>query len=147
MSEEGAISSKKHYFWGYDIFGYLLPGAVVALIAAKTNELIYNELSGHWHIEEATFGIHAIDFIVLLLFVYILGHIISGISSFFLERLILRNTLRYPTDRMFTKDAEKVGVFWRFIFTGYFRPYSLNFQNSILEKFQNKYPQLKENTH
>lgn len=86
MREEGAISSKKHYFWGYDIFGYLLPGALFALIAAKSNSWIYDQLAGHWKNPDLDFGINFVDVIVLLFFVYILGHIISGLSSFFLER-------------------------------------------------------------
>jgi hypothetical protein len=145
MNEEGAISSKKHYFWGYDIFGYLSPGALFALIAAKSNSWIYDQLAGHWKNPKMDLGINIVDIVVLLFFVYILGHIISGISSFILERLILRHTLKYPTYRMFNET--KVSGFWRFFFPGYFRPYSKEFRTSIVERYQDRFPQLVARTH
>lgn len=147
MSEEGAISSKKHYFWGYDIFGYLLPGALLALIGAKSNSWIYDQLVGHWKNPDLSLGINIVDVIVLLFFVYILGHIISGISSFILERLLLRKTLDYPTYRMFNNTEERVWRVFRFMFPGYFRAYSKEFRESILSKYKSRYPDLNKNTH
>lgn len=147
MSEEGAISSKKHYFWGYDIFGYLLPGALFALIAAKSNSWIYDQLAGHWKNPDLSLGINVVDILILLFFVYILGHVISGISSFLLERLLLRKTLDYPTFRMFNETEGRVLGVFKALFPGYFRAYSEEFRNSILKKYKKRYPDLKENTH
>jgi hypothetical protein len=145
VEDQKAIRS---YFWGYDIFGYLLPGAIVALVATKTNTWVYEQVVGHWHSEEATFGIYFIDFIVLLFFVYILGHIISGISSLLLERWILRNTLNYPTSRMFQDGNEpEVSRIRDILFPGYFRAYSTSFQESFYEKFEKKFQSLNRDTH
>lgn len=145
MEEQKSIGS---YFWGYDIFGYLLPGAIFALAAAKTNTWVFDQVAGHWHSEGTTFGIYFIDLLVLVFFVYILGHIISGISSLILERWILRNTLKYPTGRMF-QDGEfpKVSMVKNLFFPGYFRAYSPAFQESFYEKFENKFKSLNRDTH
>lgn len=145
MEEQKRIRS---YFWGYDVFGYLLPGALLALVAAKTNSWVYEQVVGHWHIEDATIGIYLIDFLVLIFFVYILGHIISGFSSLILERLLLRNTFKYPTYRMF-KDGNYPEVpKWKdILFPGYFRAYSPTFQQSFYEKFDKKFESLNRDTH
>lgn len=145
MDSENKI---KAYFWGYDIFGYLLPGAILALVAAKTNDWVYEQVIGHWHSSEATFSIYFIDFLVLILFVYILGHIISGLSSLLLEKGILRRGLKYPTNRMFQNGEQpKVSKFKDVIFPGYFRAYSEKFQEGFYKKFESKFPGIERDPH
>lgn len=119
-------------FWAYDIFGYLLPGLLLLAGYAKANTCIYEIIHPHW-----ISGKYA-DYAILLGIAYTLGHLISGLSSFFLERLILRHILKYPTRQMF-KENDDTSIFIKFLFPGYFRPYTKVFQNTVKEKIKTEF--------
>jgi hypothetical protein len=128
MKEE----SSKVSFWAYDIFGYLLPGLVLIAGYAKSNIWVYDNIHIHW-----TSGSYA-DYAIILGVAYTVGHIVSGLSSLILERLLLRRFPKYPTYQMFKPDDDtpkKVKIF----FPGYFRPYSKEFQKSVRDKIKTEF--------
>jgi len=83
----------KTYFWPYDIFGYLLPGVIALAPLIEFH-------SGVRAIFEARYQPESIaDNLVLLVGVYVIGHIVSAASSFLLERCFLRLTFGYPLNQ------------------------------------------------
>ena len=84
------ITETKHVFWPYDVFGYLLPGAIVlsaiVTLDSPIRERVYELFSsGSWfHV------------IVLVVFSYITGHIVASLSSFLIERCYLKLFYGYP---------------------------------------------------
>ncbi len=121
--------TSKVSFWAYDIFGYLLPGLVLIAGFTKANTWVYKALNSHWNS-----GNYA-DYVIILGIAYTLGHIISGLSSFILERLLLRHILKYPTTQMF-KENDDTSRLIKFFFPGYFRPYSKEFQEAVKKKIR-----------
>lgn len=87
MSDRG---DPRTYFWPYDIFGYLLPGiiAVAPLLEFQSN---LREL-----FKERYQADSIMDNLVLIVGVYVIGHLISAAASFLLERVLLRLTFGYP---------------------------------------------------
>lgn len=127
-------------FWAYDIFGYLLPGIILLLGLFASNAWF------HEHLYPYLKSGYYTDFAILLVIAYTLGHVISGFSSLTLERLFLRHVLHYPTYQMF-KDADDTSKFFKFLFPGYFRPYSSAFRIKMKQKFQRKFRVTPENEH
>lgn len=106
MKEE----SSKVSFWAYDVFGYLLPGLVLIAGYAKSNKWVYDNIHIHW-----SSGSYA-DYAIILGVAYTLGHIVSGLSSLILERLLLRRFPKYPTYQMFKPEddtTKKVKFFFQ----------------------------------
>jgi hypothetical protein len=128
MKEE----SSKVSFWAYDIFGYLLPGLVLIAGFAKSNQWVYENIHKHW-----SSGSYA-DYAIILGIAYTIGHIVSGLSSFILERLLLRHILKYPTQQMF-KESDNTSKYIKLFFPGYFRPYSKGFQKSVKDKIKKEF--------
>jgi hypothetical protein len=128
MKEE----SSKVSFWAYDIFGYLLPGLVLIVGFAKSNQWVYDNVHLHW-----TSGSYA-DYAIILGIAYTIGHLVSGLSSFALERLLLRHILKYPTQQMF-KENDNTSKYVKLFFPGYFRPYSKDFQKSVKDKIKKEF--------
>ena len=62
----------------------------------------------------------------------------SGLSSFALERLLLRHILKYPTQQMF-KESDNTSKYIKLFFPGYFRPYSKIFQSIVREKIKKEF--------
>jgi hypothetical protein len=89
-----SISSEpKTYFWPYDIFGYLLPGIVVIAPLIEFHSGVRSIFEARYQTESLA------DNVVLLIAVYVTGHIISGASSFLLERCLLRLSFGYPLNQ------------------------------------------------
>lgn len=133
--------SPRGYFWPYDIFGYLVPGAVFlgATLLAWPKSREFVTLDPVWA---------AIAFLTIA---YILGHVIAALSSTLFERTIVKWLLGYPTERQFSDswvpktwfgkwlDKSKLGK-WalhavNFLLFGYFDPYSAAFQARFREIF------------
>lgn len=83
---------KKMDFWPYEIFGYLTPGAFLTAVISINNQTARSVLltikSDH--------GVTA-SLAVFVVVSYVLGHMVSALSSLLLERIIVSNFLRYPT--------------------------------------------------
>lgn len=93
LGDDSINTEPKTYFWPYDIFGYLLPGsvAIAPLIAFH---------SGVRSVFEARYQAESIaGNVALLIVVYVVGHILSGASSFLLERCLLRLSFGYPLNQ------------------------------------------------
>lgn len=126
-------SSTKVSFWAYDVFGYLLPGAVLISVLAKANGSVYLLTAPHW--ESGKY----IDYAVLVGIAYTVGHIISAFSSYILERVILRWLFGYPTILMFKDESVVRPWYERLVSPGYFRPYSNQFQTKYSELFKKRF--------
>jgi hypothetical protein len=87
MSEK---SDPKTYFWPYDIFGYLLPGIIAIVPLIEFHAGVRSLVQLRYNAESIA------DNLVLLVAVYVVGHIISAASSFLLERCFLRLSFGYP---------------------------------------------------
>ena len=119
----------------YSIFGYLLPGffLVTLLIIDYDFSKVMREYSSRKHItleiiqsidlkinyilsyfSKGTMqDFKIIPFIIFIFFCYLLGHIISAISSLLLERLIVKKILGYPSQNLISfKDKIKYPLFF-----------------------------------
>ena len=83
------------YFWPYDIFGYFLPGVV--LLAPLTQfqsdirqHLVLRFQPSNW-----------VDISMLAIITYVVGHLVAAISSWWLERILLKYTFGYPVAQFF----------------------------------------------
>ena len=135
-------ANPKAYFIGYDIFGYFLPGALLIGTLTAGNALTRSVASGVWN--EG----HWADFVALALAAYLLGHAVAAVSSFMLEKLLLRNWLDYPTTHLF-KAVESPSPLWRlwFLVPSYTRPYSQAFQTHFDQAFKSEFKLSPEDAH
>src|SRR4051812_32747337 len=122
-------SGVRTYFWAYDIFGYLLPGLLMLLALTYPNQRGKVLLDELW-----TNAGRLQNAILILLAGYAAGHLVAAVSSWFLERQILRNAIRYPTEHLFG-SAEGGNFLTRFLLPGYFRPYSSEFRDRFNLRF------------
>lgn len=110
MSEKETENKSIFPFNGYDIFGYIIPGGVFFLsiyifdfwakksMNFKHNPILTlisifkpNDVVNQWN----TFD--SITFIIAsVLVVYVIGHIIAALSSFFIDRLLIKKGHHYP---------------------------------------------------
>ena len=134
MKEAPAIPSN----WAYDLFGYLLPGCLILAAVGKFTRLGHEIFAGRW-----TSG-KAHEVALLLGLAYILGHLVAAMSSWTLEKRILREVLGYPTARMFPLGPGRPSTWWRnawqgflrFLFPGYFRSYTVHFRGEVDRRFK-----------
>lgn len=112
MDAEFSKETVKIPFNTYDLFGYFIPGAVL-LLAVYFFELLFwwkhiiptdlhlplltviNE-AGNLIIDKKNWVVSAIFLIVLVIIVYAVGHIISAISTFLLDRVLISKGYGYP---------------------------------------------------
>lgn len=128
-------------FWAYDLFGYLLPGAFVLVAFGKFNSIGHDLVAFRWNQGKPH------DVALFLGAGYILGHILSALASWFLEKRAVRNVLGYPTAAMFPRPAAapagRVRRAWRrlsrIVFPGYFHPYSQQFRKAVDERFVSEF--------
>jgi len=90
MSE---IPNHRTYFWPYDIFGYLLPGIIVVAPLTQFNISVRRVIEERYQRESIT------DNLALLIVCYVVGHLISAVSSIALEHTLLRYTFGYPVSQ------------------------------------------------
>ncbi|MCJ9428931.1 hypothetical protein [Kordiimonas marina] len=81
-------------FTTYDLVGYLVPGSVVVLIFFLHNNFFSNSLSSM--LEKGNTAFQVIAFLILLILSYVMGHVLSYLSSEVSEKFIVRS-LGYPT--------------------------------------------------
>jgi hypothetical protein len=117
----------KTTFWAYDIFGYLLPGLLVLeafLIGTRQTQVLFSSRGTKLGYANVAGILGA---------AYLIGHCVAALSSLFLERLLLKHVLGYPTVRMFATPG---GTRTRWIFASYRRPYTPGFQQLFEERFE-----------
>lgn len=146
------------YFWAYDIFGYLLPGLVLMALLAAGNETVGKPIidlwtSNHWQ-----------NVFVVAGFAYVVGHVIAAASSWALERHLLKNTLGWPTQRMFGLKIEHKGFFTKcclirfllrwgvtpillWVVPDYGRAYSPSFQKTVRDRMRDVIPEHSDDFH
>lgn len=96
----------------YDIFGYFIPGAI-ALLAAYFFEFLTNlqltkpidlylplltafNVSGEAVFDVNQWVLSVMFFIAILIIIYIIGHIVSSLSSFCIDRVLIFKGYQYP---------------------------------------------------
>lgn len=133
----------KIYFWPYDIFGYLLPGLVLLALCARANSWAYDVYAQYWH------GGAWQNVVVIIGFAYVVGHIIAAASSLVVERVLLKHTLGWPTQRLFAREAPSHRfaklVLW--FVPGYERAYSADFQRLVLRELERQFGAASEDFH
>jgi hypothetical protein len=118
-------------FTVYDVLGYLLPGLFFltllvfeydmgrALTYYLSNKLSFSGIEGEaaryklpyimrflsWQQSPTDFKF--VPFLLLVVLAYLLGHIISAVSSTVVEKLFVANSLQYPDGNLFYELVEK----------------------------------------
>lgn len=112
----------------YDFFGYLFPGAFLGfgcyvLLKLNNSTLLapsqlltrFNEFSG-----ELSFGIGLFLLFILLVTLYLLGHVVGSLGSLILEKYLVKNIMGYPSDYYLgirdSKTTTLSQVFYKWIF-------------------------------
>jgi len=126
-------------FWPYDIFGYLLPGLIASAALICCNSSLQRLCSTL--VKDNEFYVA----IAIAISAYLIGHLIAALSSLFLERIIVRHTMKYPTERMF--DRSKAGTRKAWFYTSYSRPYSKEFIDLVDRKFMEVYGVIPSDVH
>jgi hypothetical protein len=134
----------------YSVFGYLLPGFFLAslfvidydlssilrlnasqefisLADIKTLDLKVNYILSFFSTGTLS-DFKFIPFLVFLLFCYLLGHLISAFSSFFIERALVKWTMGFPAKVLV---SEKQNFKWYSLFVNYRRPFNNNMLSNI----------------
>lgn len=124
----------------YSIFGYLLPGFfLVSLLIIdydfsklmrtydQTGKLSLQDIKAldlkiNYVADFFSTGTMSdfkfIPFLIFLFFCYLIGHLVSALSSFFLERILVKETMGYPSTILLGGIQPK----WKFFFGNYRRP-------------------------
>lgn len=141
----------------YSIFGYLLPGffltslliidydftaiiryydihKTITLPELKTLNLKVNYILNFFSTGTMS-DFKFIPFLIYIFFCYLLGHIVSAISSLFLERFFIKGGMGYPSTILLSGIEPK----YKFFFGNYRRPFKYemitNVKNSVNKKF------------
>ena len=95
----------------YDFFGYLMPGLIVFLAAfVAFQQIVSNCTQGRaiTIIQESAAGLSTTVFsaasALIILGCYLIGHLSSSISSFFFDKMLVRNVLGYPFQMLLFDD-------------------------------------------
>ncbi|MEM6469736.1 MAG: hypothetical protein AAF802_09315 [Planctomycetota bacterium] len=83
------------YFWPYDFFGYLLPGVIVLVPLLQFQNHARQLFENRYQADSI------IDNVVLLVSVYVLGHLVAAAASLILERIVLQLSFGYPLEQFF----------------------------------------------
>lgn len=129
-------TSVRTYFWPYDIFGYLLPGFFFIAILYKTNTFIGANLKSLFHPNSQSSEI--LNILIIIAISYIMGHLISALSSFFLEKVFVGMLLKYPTANLLDNARSNASR----LLAGplnYFRPYKEDFRKKLIAKFESRF--------
>lgn len=154
-------------FWYYDFFGYMLPGFffICLFIIDYDSCTLMRYNTGH---PEGLFNIHdepnihfkleyLFDFLtwktvsdikftsvfMLILFCYVLGHILSAISSFFIERLFNQGALGFPSENLLNSEVKKNCL--QRLFSNYTRSYPTEYILKFKDKYEKRFGHKIEN--
>ena len=111
-------------FTAYDFFGYLIPGSIFAIAITIFESLT----SGNADILVFRYAIRVLEafnhsivnewlsvsiiLISLLAITFVLGHIISSISSLFLDRILVRRCIGYPIKQLLNTNKPAIDEYW-----------------------------------
>lgn len=112
----------------YDIFGYFAPGLVFTIsLSIFLGYLPNQSLSGYlihlktllkWVTINKVWWLDTLFFISSIAIIYIIGHLISSISSLLIEKYILKKASGYPYEKLFRlKPSSRLHQFSR----GYYK--------------------------
>lgn len=116
-------------FWAYDIFGYLLPGILILFAMWLTNSNFRNILTSFPAID------YVLSLALLASLAYFTGHIVAALSSFLLERSLLKHVIGFPTQWLLSL-AEKKDYRLSKLFGRYTSSYSAEFREHFLQTFE-----------
>ena len=129
----------------YDFFGYLMPGATfVGLIFFSRDLMAFYSIVFNSH----DFMTHQLvfprvlvlleaspitSFILSIIIAYVIGHVLSSLSSFVLERFIVELWLKWPAVNLFSHKSNA------YLFKKYRRPYNSSFQDVFVSTFKKRF--------
>jgi hypothetical protein len=124
----------------YSILGYTLPGILILfLLIIDHDASVYYQNSEKYLISHKiltslkslsniSFSFTEVAiFSLFILFCYILGLFISGLSSLFIERIFVKNVLKFPSVNLFSKQKDQSGLF-----KNYRKPFDRRLQKQII---------------
>jgi hypothetical protein len=137
-------------FWPYDIFGYLLPGAVLSIAVGVANGAVDVVGATGGTPERARVTPSLAEAALGLLIAYLAGHMVAALSSRLLEYEALRRFWGLPTALMFPQGGAGASVVrrWRrvarwfgarllgILQPSYRRPYSPAFRDAFDSLFR-----------
>jgi hypothetical protein len=145
----------------YDFFGYLLPGFFLicillfeydfgkAITYYLHNNLSFNKIYIHessyklpylmkflsW--EHIPTDFKLVPFILLIIFCYLIGHILAALSSTILEKFILSQLIGYPSNNLFEINRKDTSIwyrkFFRWLTKRYCQPFDTAFKSKVKE--------------
>ena len=126
----------------YSLLGYVLPGILILFLliidhdtsilyeGGKTKLLSETILIEFKELSEIPFSFTEIVlFSILILFSYVIGLFVSGLSSLIIERIIVKGTLNFPSENLFKSNKNEL----RGIFKNYRKPLDKNLQKRLLK--------------
>lgn len=174
------IRDIKSPFTFYDLFGYLMPG--IMFIALWLVEYDVGDLM-HYYVNNehcpSSFDNYTLDFnedlkidyvigffswggsgdfkfipfFLFLLLTYLMGHVIAAMSSFFIERTLVKRIFGFPSSLLFEEKTVEFnsswknlwGIFFRIqkflllIFQGFVKPFSVNLRTSMQQLIRDRF--------
>ncbi|SIN65421.1 hypothetical protein [Algoriphagus halophilus] len=124
MSNDKEVNNRSYFpFNSYDVFGYLIPGSIFLVTiyvfdfwAKKTMGFKHNPIYTLFELfrppnfdgsQNSFSSFEAVIFILItLISVYLLGHIISIISSFYIDRVLIKKGHYYPISRFLIGESK-----------------------------------------
>lgn len=124
------MSVVKISFNRYDYFGVLLPSMVLLIsITLILPYELFSDLSLYLDNFKEFKTIMIVIFSVGIIFLcYILELLISGISSWVIEKLIIKKVLKYPSYNLFNQIGSK-----------FFKSYKASYSQDFIKEFKEKY--------
>jgi len=112
VTDQGKLTAryewtKRFPFSPYDFFGYLIPGSIFFFSIYIFEQIPNSAISKDFHIpfitiintlfpKDAVSNLWYVYIPIILICIYVMGHIISGVSSLFLERIFIKKVYNYP---------------------------------------------------
>jgi hypothetical protein len=132
----------------YDIFGYLIPGAIfcVAIVLVIDADHLgrvvvdLNKIASEQAYKPDYIIGFALAFLryspiagftLILLVFYIAGHIVATFSSLFFERLFVRYCLGFPCENMLSLDGKRC-----FLYPDYTKPFEKEFRDVLINSLK-----------
>lgn len=126
----------------YTIFGYLFPGFLLVTLFVidvdlnsflnnKSDELKIQSILNFFS-QGTMSDFKIIPFFIFMFFCYLLGHIISAISSIIIERFVVKRYLGYPSKNLLIECNKDV-------FLDFKKPFSPSFIKEIKNKIEGKF--------
>lgn len=132
----------------YTIFGYLFPGFLLVTLFVidvdlnsflnNKNEELKIESILNFFSQGTMSDFKIIPFFIFMFFCYLMGHIISAISSIIIERIIVKNMLGYPSENLLKECNKKEYLDFK-------KPFSKSFIKKLKQKIESKFNVKDEN--